>query len=187
MIRDATQSAVEGIAAGGEATGRFFDTILDDYNAAKSAFDLGLLLGVPPEVLESLGNSLNEAETLLNEGTRALQEALLSGMLDESTLQALAEAGGEWFQQIYDSLFGPGALQQLEDGWNDISDASLAALAELIPQMADGGASMIGSLVDAVSDGALSYEEALSLLSEATGEQVSAMIAQLEQLEAQLT
>jgi hypothetical protein len=138
-------------------------------------------------VLAQLGADLSAAEELMNQGTIALQEALLLGLVDEATLQALAEAGGEWFQILYDSLFGVGALAELEAGWNDLTQTSIDALAALIPELEDGGAEIIDTLVEAIASGAISYEEALALLGDATGEQVNAILAELEALEAALT
>jgi hypothetical protein len=186
MIHDATLAAVEGIAAGGDATGNIFERIVSQYEEARDAFDMGRLLGVPPEVLEELGTSLNEAETLLNEGTQGLREALLRGLIDEETLQALTESGGVWFEQLYDQLFGAGALAEIESGWNDISDASLAQLQELMTQMEDGGASLVDTLVGQIANGAISYEEALALYGDATGEEVNAILEELERMQTAL-
>lgn len=180
-------SAAQGLAAGGDAAGNFFEGLVADAEAAKAALDLGLLLKFPPEVMEQLGADLTEAELLLSEGTRALQTALLSGLIDEATLQALAEAGGTWFQTLYDQLFGPGALATLEAGWNDISDASLEQLQLLISGMEDGAAGLMDPIVSAVASGALSFEEALGLLSDATGEEVNAILEELQALEVALT
>jgi hypothetical protein len=186
MLHESMLTAIEGIAAGGDATGSFFERLLEQYEEAKEAFDLGLLLGVPPEVLEQLGNDLTEVESTLLQTTNGLKQALAAGLIDEETLQALAESGGEAFEQLYDSIFGPGALDAIAAGWNDISDASLAQLQELMSQMEDGGASLVDTLVGQIAAGAISYEEALALYGDATGEEVNAILEELERMQTAL-
>jgi hypothetical protein len=179
---DAQQKVIEGLAAGGDAAGSFFAGILADYEEAKAAYDLAALLGVSGDALAQLAEELSNAEVIIGSGAAALQDALLSGLIDESTLQALDDAGGEWFAALYDQLFGPGALEVVSEGWNDITDASLEQLQLLISEMEDGGAEIIDTLVDQIADGAISYEEALALLGDATGEEVNAILEELQRL-----
>lgn len=186
QIAQATQTAVMVLSEGGNAASSYFERITGAYEDARDALDMAQLLGLPAEVIDGLQKDFDDASNVMTAGAEQLQAALLAGLLDEETLAALAEAGGEWFRQLYDNLFGEGALAEVQAGWNQISEESLAALAELIPQMGDGASKALDSVVEAILSGAVSYEEALGVLGTATGKQVDGMVAELERLEAAL-
>jgi TP901 family phage tail tape measure protein len=165
-----TQSDLANALGGGaEATQSYFDGLVDKYETAKEAVRIGELLGLPPEVMDQLYADLNEAGIILNEATMLIGKALREGALDEETIRALAESGGEWFRTLYDQIFGPGALAKLEEGWTAIEEVSFEQLQQMIEDGLISGEALIDAVVEGMLSGRLSLQQAMQLLGDDMG------------------
>src|SRR5690606_24822827 len=98
----------------------------------------------------------------------------------------LAEAHEQTAIAAANGLLSDEALAAYEEAMGVIKQIPLDEIASILPQMEDGGAEIIDSLVDAIADGQLSVEDAFGMLSNASGEQIDVMIEQLRKLEEQL-
>jgi TP901 family phage tail tape measure protein len=169
-ILQTQQDLAVALGGGAEDTQAYFDGLVDKYETAKEAVRMGELLGFPPEVMDQLYADLQEAGIILNEASMLLGEALRNGALDEETLRALAETGGEWFRTLYDQIFGPGALAELEKGWTIITDASFEQLQQMIADGLISGQQLVDAVVEGMLSGRLSLQQAMQLLGDDLGE-----------------
>jgi TP901 family phage tail tape measure protein len=158
------------LGGGASATQSYFDGLVSQYETAKEAVRIGELLGLPPEVMDQLYVDLQEAGIILNEASMLLGEALRNGALDEETLRALAESGGTWFRTLYDSIFGPDALAELEKGWIVITDVSFEQLQQMIADGLISGQQLVDAVVEGMLSGRLNLQQAMQLLGEDLGE-----------------
>jgi len=170
QIAQATQTAVMVLSEGGNAASSYFERITGAYDEAKAALDMGLLLGLPAEVIAALQEDFDDAALVMTAGTEQLQAALLAGLLDPDTLLALADAGGEWFRALYDSLFGDGALAEWQAGLNKLVEQAAytgRVAASAITGELGGGGSAFSSASSAAR--ALSSEAANAIRAAGSG------------------
>lgn len=141
---------------------------------------------VADQFREQLEGVQSEYLTAQNTLTTMLQQ----GMLDEETIRQMAERGGEGFRRIYDTVFGEGALAELQAGWQRLSDEQYAQLSKFVEKGGELSDGMVASIIDGITSGALDVQQAMQLLGDEQGklaaDQQKQLYAQLQGAEQQL-
>ena len=156
--------------------------------------DLDAIAGRVGEVLDGslvpkLQEKLDEINAVIAFGqAEGWSEELIAAYQEQADELAdeLAEAHEQTAIAAANGLLSDEALAAYEEAMGVIKQIPLDEIASILPQMEDGGAEIIDSLVDAIADGQLSVEDAFGMLSNASGEQIDVMIEQLRKLEEQL-
>lgn len=141
-------------------------------------------------VADQLRAQLNDVAGEFSTAQHTLKTMLEQGMLDDATIKAMAERGGDGFREIYDGVFGDGALAALEAGWSRLTDEQFAQLQGFVGKGKALTDSMVASIVDGLTSGALTIQQAMRLLGDEQGKMAKAqqeqLYTQLQQAEQQL-
>lgn len=167
LAAERTATAVELIAGSdGRGLGALTTAVADlDRQIALATFagDWGLV--------ESLTAERDEALALLQSSGDLFFNALVSGLISDEQLYAMFEAGGDAFVEFYEGFFGEGTWAGFQERYERqmayVIDVD--ALAALLGESQQVHEEHIDDLVVAYQAGAISYEDALRFMADATG------------------
>lgn len=167
LAAERTATAVELIAGSdGRGLGALVSAVADlDAQIALATFagDWGLV--------ESLTAERDEALALLQSSGDLFFNAMISGFISDEQLYAMFESGGDAFVAFYEGFFGEGTWAGFQERYERqmayVIDVD--ALAALLGESQHVHEEHIDDLVVAYQAGAISYEDALRFMADATG------------------
>jgi len=121
------------------------------------------------DLAASLREDLAEAQTEFLNAQNQFTKMLQLGLIDDETIKAMAERGGESFRKVYDQVFGEGALAALQAGWSALSAEQYSQLEAYVAQGGKLTDQMVSSIVQGMQDGAITIDQAMQLLGDQQG------------------
>lgn len=159
-------AAVEMVAnADGQGLGNLVASVKDldaQIRLATMRGDWGLV--------ESLTAERDEALAMLDTSGTLFFDALVSGLISDEQLYAMGQAGGENFIAFYESFFGEGTWEGFKDRYEEQIKyvINVEALKAHLGENEQLHEDYIDDIMAAYREGAISYEDALDLMTDAT-------------------
>lgn len=136
----------------------------------RKALELAILTpGTPMDVINDLLAAYEAAQDDAAQMAIDAAKMFQAGLIDTDELFAMADAGGQAFIDGFNEAMGdPDAYDDLVQAHQDalalIRQHTIDELRAMIPDMEDGGVSLIGALIEGVIDGTTDFEDALAVL-----------------------
>lgn len=139
------------------------------------------------------GSAVDAAKRAAEEASATLQYAIANDWpadqiaalkdMEEAAWNEYVATMSELANAAAAGLVAPEVMVKWGLASEELFQVPIDRLAEVLPEMQDGGARMIGTLADAVRQGSASYDAALGLITDMTGEHATATLNELQRLE----